>query len=81
MNCKDKYTEKEIKEESERKFDINDNWPSMSQIKGPGDKLFYEFKSRVPVQDSFLKELTVDLKVEIGIHYLIELSQKKNIHL
>ncbi len=55
MNCKDKYTEKEIKEESKRKFDINDNWPPMSQIKGPGGKFFYEFKARIPVQDTFLK--------------------------
>ena len=54
-NCKDKYTEKEIKEESERKFEINEQWPSMSQVKGPGNKIFYEFKSRVPVQDTFLK--------------------------
>jgi len=55
MNCKDKYTEKQIKEESERKFEINDNWPSTSQVKGPGGKFFYEFKSRVAVQDPFLK--------------------------
>ena len=55
MNCKDKYTEKEIKEEGERKFEINDKWPSMSQVKGPGNKVFYEFKARTPVQDTFLK--------------------------
>ena len=52
MNCKDKYTEKEIKEESKRKFETNDNWPPMSQIKGPGGKFFYEFKARIPVQDT-----------------------------
>jgi hypothetical protein len=55
MNCKDKYTEQEIKEEGERKFEINDKWPSMSQVKGPGNKVFYEFKARTPVQDTFLK--------------------------
>tara|TARA_Y100000739_G_scaffold228956_1_gene242173 strand:- start:10579 stop:12201 length:1623 start_codon:yes stop_codon:yes gene_type:complete len=54
-NCKDKYNEKEIKEESERTFEINDQWPSMSQVKGPGNKIFYEFKSRIPLQDTFFK--------------------------
>ena len=53
-NCKSSYTEKEVIDESERNFQMNENWPSMDNIKEPGNKLFFETKSRIAAQDTNL---------------------------
>ena len=52
VNCKENYTEQEIKDEYEKKFDINEDWPRQDQIKGPGDVKYYEYKKRTKVGEA-----------------------------
>tara|TARA_Y100000389_G_C17470952_1_gene530737 strand:+ start:10942 stop:14421 length:3480 start_codon:yes stop_codon:yes gene_type:complete len=52
VNCKEKYTEQEIKDEYEKNFDLNKDWPKKDQIKGPGNVKYYEYKKRTTVGEA-----------------------------